>query len=209
MIKRVCVFCGSSPGSRPEYIHAVRKLGQSLASRKIGVVYGGSNIGMMGQLARAVLEHGGQVTGVIPRDLVARKVAYTDLPDLRVVETMHERKALMAELADGFIALPGGFGTIEEFFEVLTWSQLGIHQKPGGLLNVLGYFDQLVRFLDHCEQQQFIEPEHRAMVLIDPEPETLLAKLESYRPPRVDKAAWALRLEANGTEPGETGQKRI
>ncbi len=193
-MKRICVFCGSSPGTQPEYIQAAKTLARALARRQIGVVFGGGSVGMMGQLARKVLEAGGQVTGVIPRDLVERRVAYTDLPDLRVVETMHERKALMAELSDAFIALPGGFGTIEEFFEVITWSQLGIHKKPAGLLNVLGYFDQLSAFLDHAVGQGFILPPHRSMVLVDAEPEALLEKLEKWTPPNVDKAVWALGL---------------
>ncbi len=193
-MKRICVFCGSSPGTRPEYIQAARQLGQLLARREIGLIFGGGAVGMMGQLAKTVLEQGGEVIGVIPRDLVERRVAYTDLPDLRVVETMHERKALMAELADGFIALPGGFGTIEEFFEVITWSQLGIHKKPAGLLNVLGFFDALSAFLDHAAVQGFILPPHRSMVLVDPQPEALLEKLEKWTPPTADKAAWALGL---------------
>ena len=193
-MQRICVFCGSSPGAQPEYVQAARQLGQILAQRGVGVIFGGGSVGMMGQLARAALEQGGEVIGVIPRDLVERRVGYTDLPDLRVVESMHERKALMAELADGFIALPGGFGTLEEFFEVLTWSQLGIHKKPAGLLNVLGYFDSLVEFLDYAALQQFVEPEHRAMVLLDSDPEALLEKLERWIPPTADKAAWALGL---------------
>ncbi len=166
-MQRICVFCGSSPGAQPEYMQAAQRLGLILAQRGIGVVFGGGSVGMMGKLAKTVLEQGGEVIGVIPRDLVERRVGYTDLPDLRVVETMHERKALMAELSDAFIALPGGYGTIEEFFEALTWSQLGIHKKPAGLLNVLGYFDALTAFLDHAEQQQFIEPEHRAIALFE------------------------------------------
>ncbi len=193
-MQRICVFCGSSPGAQPEYIQAARQLGLILAQRQIGVVFGGGSVGMMGQLGRAVLEAGGEVIGVIPRDLLERRVGFNGLPDLRVVESMHERKALMAELADGFIALPGGFGTIEEFFEVITWTQLGIHHKPAGLLNVLGFFDGLAAFLDHASEQGFIQPVHRAMVLVDSSPESLLARLETWTPPNVDKAAWALGL---------------
>ncbi len=137
-MKRVCVFCGSSPGARPEYLQAAIELGQALAGKNIGLVYGGAKVGMMGKIAESVLEKGGEVIGVIPKDLVEREVAFTGLADLRVVGSMHERKALMADLSDGFIALPGGLGTIEEFFEVVTWAQLGIHPKPCGLLNVRG-----------------------------------------------------------------------
>ncbi len=194
MIKRICVFCGSSPGARPDYVQAGKRLGQALASRHIGLVYGGSGIGVMGSLARSVLEVGGEVIGVIPKDLADRQVAFTGLSDLRIVGTMHERKALMADLADGFIALPGGYGTIEEMFEVLTWGQLGLHQKPCGLLNVCQYFDQLLGFLNHLVDQQFVDTEHHAMLLIDEEPVALLDKFETYRHPTADKAAWALQM---------------
>ncbi|HUW13230.1 MAG TPA: TIGR00730 family Rossman fold protein, partial [Anaerolineae bacterium] len=142
-MERICVFCGSSPGSRPEFVEAAVQLGEDLARRGITLVYGGGRVGMMGALARGALDAGGEVIGVIPRDLVDQEVAYTDLLDLRVVDTMHERKALMVELAQGFIALPGGLGTLEEFAEVLTWAQLGIHRKPCGVLNVCHYYDSL------------------------------------------------------------------
>ncbi|MEN4099329.1 MAG: TIGR00730 family Rossman fold protein, partial [Anaerolineaceae bacterium] len=155
-MKRICVFCGSSPGARPEYLDAAAALGQALARRGLGLVYGGGRLGLMGAIARAALAAGGEVTGVIPRGLVEREVGFTELNDLRVVESMHERKALMIELSDGFIALPGGLGTIEEFFEALTWGQLGLHQKPCGLLNVSGYFDHLVAFLDNVRAEQFV-----------------------------------------------------
>src|ERR1043165_174167 len=144
--RRVCVFCGSSPGARPEYRQAAEAMGRLLASRRIGLVYGGGNVGLMGLLADAALSAGGEVIGVIPRHLDAREVAHRGLPDLRVVASMHERKALMADLSDAFIALPGGLGTLEEMFEILTWAQLGLHRKPCGLLNVLGYFDRLLSF---------------------------------------------------------------
>jgi uncharacterized protein (TIGR00730 family) len=173
---------------------AARRLGQALTSRDIGLVYGGGRVGVMGAIADAVLEAGGQVIGVIPQGLVDKEVALTELPDLRVVSSMHERKALMVELSDGFVALPGGLGTFEEFLEVLTWAQLRIHPKPCGLLNVCGYFAKLVGFLDHAVGEQFIEREHRSMLLIDENPESLLAKFEAYQPPQVDKAAWALRM---------------
>ena len=164
-MKQVCVFCGSSSGARPEYIRAARHLGRVLACRNLGLVYGGASVGIMGEIANAVLEEGGEVTGVIPRMLMEKEVAHTGVSDLRIVGSMHERKALMAELADGFIALPGGLGTFEEFFEVLTWEQLGMHQKPCGLLNVGQYYSKLVDFLDYAVFQQFIKAEHRSGVI--------------------------------------------
>lgn len=193
-MKRICVFCGSSPGARPEYVRAAIELGHVLAREGVGLVYGGASVGVMGALAKAVLGEGGEVIGVIPRDLAKKNVAFAELSDLRVVNSMHDRKALMTELADGFIALPGGLGTAEEFFEVLTWAQLGIHQKPCGLLNVCEYYSELIGFLNRAVGEQFIEPEHRAMVLIDESPEGLLRKFESYQPPTVDKAEWILRM---------------
>lgn len=193
-MNRVCVFCGSSPGSRPEYLQAAEQLGQMLAQRKIGLVYGGGRLGLMGAVARATVEAGGEVVGIIPRDLFEKEVAFTDLIDLRVVGSMHERKALMADLADGFIGLPGGLGTIEEFFEVLTWAQLGIHRKPCGLLNVAGYYTTLLHFIEHTVAEQFIAPEHQAMILVEEEPAALLHKFETYQPPTVDKAARAKLL---------------
>jgi uncharacterized protein (TIGR00730 family) len=171
-----------------------KHLGNVLVRRNIGLVYGGGNVGMMGEIARAVFEDGGEVIGVIPKALAEKEVAFTELSDLRVVSSMHERKALMADLSDGFIALPGGLGTIEEFFEVLTWAQLGMHQKPCGLLNVRQYYDKIIEFLEHAVNQQFIKSEHHSIVLIDEHPEGLLEKFETYQPPKVDKAAWALRL---------------
>jgi uncharacterized protein (TIGR00730 family) len=192
-MKRISVFCGSNPGARPEYAQAARELGRLLASRNIGLVFGGASVGMMAHLATAALEQGGQVTGVIPRHLVDREVAFAELDDLRIVDSMHQRKALIAELVDGFIALPGGLGTVEEFFEALTWAQLGLHQKPCGLLNVCGYYDRLVGFVDHAISQGFIEPEYRAMLLIDDSPEALLDRFETYQPPAIDKAERALQ----------------
>ncbi len=193
-MKRVCVFCGSSPGARPEYVLAARELGQLLAKKKIGLVYGGARVGIMGALATAAVEAGGEVTGVMPGALVRKEVAHTGLKDLRIVETMHERKALMAELSDGFVALPGGLGTIEEFFEVLTWAQLGMHDKPCGLLNVNGYFDPMVAFIDHAVAQQFVSPASRSLVIVESSPETLLHRFEQYVAPKSDKASWALRM---------------
>ncbi len=193
-MKRICVFCGSSPGAKPEYFQVARQLGHMLAGKDIGLVYGGASVGVMGEIAKAVLEAGGKVTGVIPKKLAEKEITFTELSDLRIVGSMHERKALMVELSDGFITLPGGLGTIEEFFEVLTWSQLGIHQKPCGLLNVGQYYNKLISFLDEAVSQQFIELEHRSMVLIDESPEALLKKLEAYRPPKLDKAEWFLQM---------------
>ena len=193
-MKSICVFCGSSPGAKPEYTVAARKLGKILADRELTLVYGGGNVGLMGQIAHAVLENGGHVTGVIPRAIADMEVAYTDLADLRIVDSMHTRKAMMAELSDGFIALPGGLGTLEEFVEVLTWAQLGFHAKPCGLLNLCGYYDSLLSFINHTANQQFIQPAHRELILVEEDPEALLDRFETYVAPQVDKAAWALGL---------------
>ncbi len=196
-MKRICVFCGSSPGAKPEYVQAAKQLGNALVDKNIGLVYGGGSLGLMGVIGNAVLEQGGEVIGVIPRDLAEKKVALTKLPDLRIVDSMHQRKAMMAELAGAFIALPGGLGTIEEFFEAVTWTQLGVHKKPCGLLNVGQFFDKLIDFLDYVVEQQFIKVEHRSMILVDKSPETLLKKIKGFQPPNVDKAAWALSLANN------------
>ncbi len=193
-MKRICVFCGSSPGSGSEYLQAAKELGYTLANKGIGVVYGGARVGLMGKIAEAVLEREGEIIGVIPKELFEKEVAFTGLADLRVVDSMHERKALMADLADGFIALPGGLGTIEEFFEVATWAQLGMHSKPCGLLNVKHYFDRLMDFLNHTVDENFVELEHRSMILMDEDPERLLQKFETYQPPKTDKAKWVLGL---------------
>jgi uncharacterized protein (TIGR00730 family) len=192
-LKRITVYCGSSPGANPAYMLAAARLGEVLAGRGLGLVFGGGNVGLMGQIAKAAGAAGGEVIGVIPRRLVQREVALTSLADLRVVENMHERKALMAELADGFIALPGGYGTLEELFEMLTWGQLSLHQKPCGLLNIAGYFDSMLSFLDHVAEQQFIDPEHRAMLLVEEDPEILLDKFATYIHPTLDKARQALK----------------
>jgi uncharacterized protein (TIGR00730 family) len=196
-MKRICVFCGSSPGTKPEYTAAAVLLGELLALRGIGLVFGGASVGMMGRIAKAVLDCGGEVIGVIPEDIAEMEVAFTELTDLRVVGSMHERKSLMVNLADGFIALPGGLGTVEEFFEVLTWAQLGFHVKPCGLLNVCGYFDRLIGFVEHSISEGFISAKHRQLILMDNNPEELLATMAVHRPPVVDKAKWALKLAAN------------
>jgi uncharacterized protein (TIGR00730 family) len=186
-IKRLSVFCGSSSGARPEYVEAAWSFGRLLCDRGIGVVYGGSNVGLMAALANAVLDNRGEIIGVIPRMLVEREVAHIHLEDLRIVESMHERKAMMAELCDGFVALPGGIGTLEEFFEVWTWAQLGVHDKPCGVLNVAGYFDGLLSFLDRAVEEKFVREAHRSMVIVEDDPERLLERFESYEPPRVVK----------------------
>jgi uncharacterized protein (TIGR00730 family) len=195
-LKRICVFCGANTGSRPEYANAARELASLMASRGIGLVYGGGNIGLMGIIADAMLEAGGEVIGVIPASLVAREVAHRGVTELRVVQTMHERKALMNELSDAFIAMPGGFGTLDEFFEILTWSQLGIHCKPSGLLNVAGYYDDLLVMLDHGVREKLLRPEHRALVITDTDAARLLPRLEAFAP--VTAGKWA---DASGNFP--------
>jgi hypothetical protein len=182
-ITRVCVFCASSPGASPAFGALAERLGRVLAGNGLALVYGGASVGLMGRLADAALAGGGEVIGVIPRALVDMEVAHGGLADLRVVDTMHERKALMADLADAFIALPGGIGTLDELTEVLTWAQLGLHVKPTGLLNLDGYFDALLAFLDGAVRARFVQPMHRAMLLVDDDPERLLTAFQSYRPP--------------------------
>ena len=177
---RVCVFTGSRPGARGEYADAARALGHELVERDCGLVYGGGNVGLMTVIADTVLELGGHVTGVIPSALVSKEVAHLGLSDLRIVESMHERKALMADLSDGFIAMPGGIGTMEEFFEVLSWAQLGIHNKPCGLLNVVGYYDHLIQFMDHALAQDFLKARHRALLIVEDEPSKLLGRFEEF-----------------------------
>jgi uncharacterized protein (TIGR00730 family) len=186
-MKRVCIFAGSSAGWQPEYRSAAEELGRVLATRDAGLVYGGARVGLMGVVADAVLAAGGHVTGVIPSGLVAREVAHSGLPDLRVVGSMHERKAVMAGLADAFIALPGGWGTLEEFFEILTWGQLGLHQKPCGLLNVRGYFDGLLSFVAHSIKEGFVKREYQSMIAVADAPGDLLDRLATYEPPVVEK----------------------
>jgi uncharacterized protein (TIGR00730 family) len=179
-MKRIAVYCGSNQGVRPEYAAAAETLGALIAGVKIELVYGGGMVGLMGIVADAVLKHGGHVIGVIPEKLVIKEVVHEKLPDLRIVKNMHERKALMAELADGFIALPGGYGTFEEFFEVLAWSQLGWHQKPFGLLNIAGFYGHLMAFLDHAQAEGFIRPQHRELVLVEDNPEKILQRMREF-----------------------------
>lgn len=182
-MKRIAVYCGSNKGARPEYAAAAQELGALLAREKIELVYGGGMVGLMGIVADAVLKNGGHVIGVIPEKLVIKEVVHEKLPDLRVVKTMHERKALMAELSDGFIALPGGYGTFEEFFEVLAWSQLGWHQKPFGLLDIGGFYSPLLKFLDHTREEGFIRPQHRELVLVADNAEKMLQAMQKFCPP--------------------------
>lgn len=176
-MKAIAVYCGANPGADPVYADAARALGTLLAERGIAVVYGGGHVGLMGIVADATLAAGGRVTGVIPQQLVDRELAHPGLTELFVVRNMHERKAMMADLSDGFIALPGGMGTLEELFEMLTWSQLGIHAKPVGVLNVAGFYDQLAGFIAHAADQGFIQPRHRNLMMVEPDPEALLARL--------------------------------
>lgn len=193
-MRQICVFAGSSPGKRGEYRRAAKALGETLVSRGLGVVYGGAKVGLMGALADTVLDLGGHVIGVIPEPLVAREVAHDGLSELRVVKSMHERKSTMAELASGFIALPGGLGTLEETFEILTWAQLGMHAKPCGLLNVSGYFLSVIAFLDHAVDEDFLSDAHRRMLVVERDPSRLVDALDRYTPPAVEK--WIDRKES-------------
>ncbi len=182
-MKRICVFCGSNSGVRSEYAEAARALAAVLAEHKLGIVYGGGNVGLMGVLADAALDRGGEVIGVIPELLVAKEVAHHGVTELRIVQTMHERKALMNALSDAFIALPGGFGTLDEFFEVLTWSQLGFHGKPCALLNVAGYYDRMLAMLDHAVAEGLLRPAHRELVIADTDPSRLMLRLNAFPRP--------------------------
>ncbi len=186
-IKRIAVYCGSNKGARPEYATAAHALGELLARNAIELVYGGGMVGLMGIVADAVLKHGGHVIGVIPEKLVIKEVVHEKLPDLRVVKNMHERKALIAELSDAFIALPGGYGTFEEFFEILAWSQLGWHQKPFGLLNTAGFYRPMLEFLDHTTSEGFIRPKHRELVIVEDDAEKMLQRLRAFQPPNETK----------------------
>jgi uncharacterized protein (TIGR00730 family) len=186
-MKRICVYCGSNTGKGGEYVAAAGQLGRELVSRGLGLVYGGADIGVMGAVANAVLDAGGEAIGVIPESLATREVAHSGLSEMHVVKSMHERKAQMAALSDGFIALPGGWGTFEEMFEMLTWAQLGFHQKPCGLLNIQGYYSLLYRFLEHAMQEQFVREAYRAMLLMEDNAADLLDRFTTYRAPRVKK----------------------
>lgn len=186
--RSVCVFCGSASGSRPLYAAAAQRLGAALAARDLTLVYGAGDIGLMGIVANAALAAGGKVVGVIPQALVERELGHKSLTELHVVETMHQRKALMADRSDAFLALPGGFGTADELFEILTWAQLGIHTRPVGLINVAGYFDPLLRWLDHCVAEGFVRARHRELLLIDADPVAALERVLARPPiPPTDK----------------------
>ena len=193
MIKKICVFCGSSFGSNPAYAEGAAQLAQILLNKNITLVYGGANVGLMRILADTVLKGGGKVVGVMPRSLVEKEVAHQHLTEMHIVDGMQERKALMADLSDAFIALPGAFGTLDEIFEVLTWNQLGIIHKPLGLFNTGGYFDPLLAMLDRAVEQHFLRPEHRKMVLEFNSVEEIIGQLEAYRP--VEAPKWIERLK--------------
>ena len=186
-IKRICVYCGSSPGKNPAYSQAAQDLAMAMCDRGIGLVYGGAAVGIMGTVANAMLEAGGEAIGVIPKSLAIKEVAHKQLTELHVVASMHERKAMMAELADGFIALPGGWGTLEEIFEILTWAQLGFHEKPCALFNVEGYYDNLFRFLENAFEQQFVNELYRPLLIESHDPAVLLDQFANYRAPKVRK----------------------
>ncbi|WP_437274692.1 TIGR00730 family Rossman fold protein [Sorangium sp. So ce375] len=192
-LSRICVYCGSNPGASPAYREAAVRLGELLAARGIGLVYGGGRVGLMGAVADAALARGGEVIGIIPHFLNQREIEHRGLTELRVVETMHQRKAEMAALADAFIALPGGVGTLEELFEVWTWTQLGSQEKPVGLLDVAGYYRPLIAFLDHVVAEQFMKPAHRAVLQVADDAAALLELL----------AAWYPRVEPKWMAPGE------
>lgn len=185
-LKRICVDCGSSRGLLPEYCQAARTLGRTVAQEGIELVFGGADCGLMGEVADSALAHGGRVLGVMPK-WIADRVGHRGLTETFIVSTMHERKQKMFDLADGFIALPGGMGTLEEIFEVLTWGQLGMHAKPCGLLNVAGYYDHLLRFLDHCVEQRFIKPVHRGILLVASDAAELLAAMRAFQSPVASK----------------------
>src|ERR671921_1786185 len=186
-LSRICVFCGTNPGSRPAYGVAARELGRALADQDIELVYGGASVGIMGELADSVQEHGGHVTGIIPQQLMEKEAAHTGIRNLIVVASMHQRKSQMADMSGGFIAMPEGIGTLEGFFEILTWGQLGIHAKPAGILNVAGYFDGLTGFLDHAVREGFLTKAHRDAVIVEKDAVALLQRMHAYSPPEGEK----------------------
>lgn len=186
-MKRICVFTGSNKGARPTYVQAAEALGKELVKRELGLVYGGASVGLMGVLANSVLAERGEVIGIMPRFLTGKEIGHKGLTALYEVESMHERKAMMVDLADGFIALPGGFGTLDELFEILTWAQLGLHQKPVGLLNIAGYFDPLLNFVKHVSREGFIRDVHLGLLLEAEKADQLLEQFTTYRPIAVSK----------------------
>ena len=195
-LKNICVYCGSSSGKNPAYVESAKQLADVLVERNIGLVYGGAQIGVMGAVANRMLEQGGRVIGVIPEGLLLKEVAHQGLTELHVTKSMHERKALMAEHSEGFIALPGGIGTFEELFEVWTWAQLGFHHKPCGLLNIAGYYDQLIAFLDHAADEGFVKPPHRELLMVEQDPAKILDRMALYTPPASSPLAVKLNLAA-------------
>jgi uncharacterized protein (TIGR00730 family) len=193
MVKRICVFCGSSNGARPGYVTAAQELGVALANAGVGLVYGGGKVGLMGAVADAAMRAGGEVIGVIPQVLVDKEVGHHGLTELHIVKSMHERKAMMEDLSEGFIAMPGGFGTLEEFCEILTWAQLGFHRKPCGILNVDGYYDAMLAFFDYTVTEGFVRPINRAAIVVENTPTNMVSTILTYQPPIVDK--WVTREE--------------
>ena len=186
-MRRICVYCGSSPGARPVYAEAAASLADVLVRHGLELVYGGANMGIMGIIANAVLERGGRVHGVIPQMLVEKEMAHPGLTELHIVSSMHARKTMMAALSDAFVAMPGGFGTLEEIIEIVTWGQLHFHDKPCGLLNTDGFFDALLNWLDHASEEGFLRPENRDMLLVDSEAGGLVRQFERYTAPDVEK----------------------
>ncbi len=193
MMRSICVFCGSSVGKRENYIRYAKELGAVIARKKMTLVYGGGNIGIMREIADSALEHGGEVVGVMPQHIVDKEIAHRHITQLHIVKSMHERKALMAELSDAFVALPGGFGTLDELFEAMTWNQLEIISKPTGLLNIDGYFDHLIAFINHAVREKFIRPEHQQNLTVETDTERLIEKLETFVPKTAEK--WIDRLK--------------
>ncbi len=189
----ICVFCGSSVGKQENYILKARELGKIIADKKLTLVYGGGNIGVMREIADSTLKHGGKVIGVMPQHIVDKEVSHQGLTELHIVKSMHERKAMMAELSDAFVALPGGFGTIDEIFEVMTWNQLEIINKPTGLLNIDGYFDHLIAFIRHAVDEKFVREEHKQNLIVETEANVLIEKLDSFEPKKAEK--WIDRLK--------------
>jgi len=185
-MKNICVFCGSSPGAGPDYLKLAEKLGEEIAAQGLGLIYGASDLGLMGAVAKSALDRGSQVTGIMPKVFEGR-VQHPNLTELIITDTMHQRKAKMFELADGFIALPGGFGTFEEILEMLTWSQIGYSSKPCGFLNVNGYYDELIKFFDKSVEMRFVKREHRDAIIVDTDPRKILDKFKIYKPVSSDK----------------------
>ncbi len=194
MIKKICVFCGARTGVNPDYITAARELGGCLAGGGIELIYGGGNVGIMGEIANSVLNAGGKVIGVIPENLSAKELAHRKISELHIVKTMHERKAMMSNLSDAFIALPGGIGTLEEFFEVLTWAQLGLQKKPCALLNIAGYYDHLIAFLNKMTEEGFLHKNHLGLMLIENSPAAVIEKIKRFKP--LDTEKWLADFNA-------------